>query len=196
MPSEPLRLLIRVASLLEQLDIPYLVGGSMASSILGEPRATVDIDVAVRLPRDRVDALVDALGSDFYVDRAAALDAVRRRASFNAIHQETVLKVDFFVLGDTSFDREQLSRRRPLPISDSGGQHVFVSSAEDLVLRKLEWYQAGGGVSDRQWRDVLGVLKVQAGRLDVDYLRRWAGELGLGELLDRALRAAGPDGER
>jgi hypothetical protein len=195
-PSEPLRLLLRVASLLEQLDIPYLVGGSMASSILGEPRATVDVDVAVRLPTDRVEALVEALGADFYVDRGAALDAVRRRASFNAIHQETALKVDFFVLGDTSFDREQLARRRASPVLDAGDRTVFVSSAEDLVLRKLEWYRAGNGVSDRQWRDVLGVLKVQAGRLELAYLRRWAAVLGLGELLERALRAAGNEGER
>lgn len=191
MLADPLRVLLRVASILDRLGIAYLVGGSMASSILGEPRATVDLDLALRLPRERVDPLVAALEGEFYVDRDAALDAVRRRASFNAIHQETALKVDLFVLGESSFDREQLGRRRATLVSEESDARVFVSSAEDLVLRKLDWYRSGGGMSDRQWRDVLGVLKVQAGRLDLGYLRRWAGSLGLSELLERALDAAG-----
>jgi len=121
------------------------------------------------------------------VEEGAAREAVARRSSFHAIHQPTVLKVDFFVLGDTPFDRAQLERRRLSPALEESGRRVFVSSAEDLILRKLDWCRQGGGVSDRQWRDVLGVLKAQGERLDFEYLSRWAASLELDALLERAL---------
>lgn len=191
MASDPLRVLLRVAGLLDEIGVPYLVGGSMASSMLGEPRSTVDIDLAVHLRGADVGRLVSALQPEFYVDEEVARRAVERRTSFNAIHQPTVLKVDFFVLGDAPFDRAQLERRRLSPVLEAHEQRVFISSAEDLILRKLDWYRLGGGVSDRQWRDVLGILKVQAGRLELPYLQRWAAELGLAALLERALGEAG-----
>jgi hypothetical protein len=118
-------------------------------------------------------------------------NAVERRSSFNAIHQPTVLKVDFFVLGDAPFDRAQLERRRLSPALEESGRRVFVSSPEDLILRKLDWYRQGGGVSDRQWRDVLGVLKVQGERLDLAHLRHWAAVLEIADLLERALSESG-----
>jgi hypothetical protein len=117
--------------------------------------------------------------------------AVERGSSFNAIHQPTVLKVDFFVLGDAPFDRAQLEGRRLSPALEGSGRRVFVSSPEDLILRKLDWYRQGAGVSDRQWRDVLGVLKVQAERLDLAHLRHWAPALELAALLERALSESG-----
>ena len=184
-------MLLDVTARLEQIGAPYLLGGSLASSLLGEPRATVDIDLAIVLRHSQVEALVGALGPDYYVEPAAVREAVDRHSSFNAIHQPTVVKVDFFVLGDAPFDRTQIEGRRlsaPLGGSDRG---VFVSRAEDLILRKLDWYRQGGGVSDRQWRDVLGVLKVQAERLDLQHLRRWAASLDLVELLERALQESG-----
>jgi hypothetical protein len=189
--SDPVRVLLHVAALLDRIGTPYFLGGSLASSLLGEPRSTVDIDLAVVLRSADVPALVAALGTEFYVDEGAARNAVARCSSFNAIHQPTVLKVDFFVLGDTPFDRAQLERRRLSPELEESGRRVFVSSAEDLILRKLDWYRQGGGVSDRQWRDVLGVIKVQAERLDTEYLRRWAAALDLSGLLEQALAESG-----
>jgi hypothetical protein len=193
-PSDPVLVLLRVTELLERIGTPYFLGGSLASSLLGEPRSTLDIDLVVVLRSDEAPALVRELAPEFYVDEGAVRDAIRRRGAFNAIHQSTVLKVDFFVLGEDSFDREQLARRVSFPLLDASGRSVFVSSAEDLILRKLDWYRQGGGVSDRQWRDVAGILKVQAKRLDLAYLRRWAESLGLTVLLERALDEAGVSG--
>jgi hypothetical protein len=187
----PIDLLIELAALLERLGIPYVLGGSLASSLLGEPRTTVDIDLAVQLRAAAVDALVRELGRSCYVDEQAALDAVRRNASFNAVHLESVQKVDFFVLGDTLLDRRQIERRRRIVVSEDPRWELWVTSAEDQVLRKLDWYRAGDGVSDRQWRDVVGILAVQADRLDWADLRTTAAELQLGDLLTRAIREAG-----
>ena len=100
------------------------------------------------------------------------------------------------MLGAGDFDAEQLERRRPVAVSDGPEPRVYISSPEDLILRKLAWYREGGGVSDRQWRDVLGVIKVQSERLDRAYLRRWAERLGLSDLLGRAIGEAGVDRAR
>jgi len=118
-------------------------------------------------------------------------EAVRRRSSFNAVHVASVEKVDFFVLGDGLLDRRQLERRRRVVLSDEPRRELWVTSPEDQVLRKLTWFRAGGGVSDRQWRDVVGILSAQAGSLDRANLVQAAAELGLGDLLARALVDAG-----
>lgn len=187
----PVELALEVAARLDRLGIPYVVGGSLASSILGEPRATVDVDLAVRLREADVPRLVEALEGDFYVSREAAQEAVRRGSSFNAVHLESVQKMDFFVLGEGLLDRRQLERRHRVVLSEEPSRALWITSAEDQILRKLEWYRAGGGVSDRQWRDVVGILAVQGGALDRRDLAETAARLELGDLLDRALRDAG-----
>lgn len=186
-------MLLEVAAALDGLGVEYLLGGSLASSVLGEPRSTVDIDLAIALREAAIADLVRALEPAFFVDLEPAREAVRRHASFNVLHRETMMKVDLFVLGESAFDREQLRRRLSLSVSADSQQRVAVSSPEDLVLRKLAWYRAGGGVSDRHWRDVLGVLKVQRGRVDLGYMRRWGADLGVGDLLERALVESAAD---
>jgi hypothetical protein len=185
---ESLDVLLSVVDVFERLEIPYLVGGSMASALYGVARSTLDADVVVELYKEQVPALVAALGDSFYADEEMIRDAIQNRSSFNLIHLKTMFKVDVFIRKNRPFDRVQFERKVEQIISIDPEQKAFISSAEDIVLAKLEWYRLGGEVSDRQWRDVLGVLKVQAGRLDLDYLSVWADNLNVEDLLKRALK--------
>jgi hypothetical protein len=186
MADEALRATFAVVEILERLGLDYLIGGSLASSLHGIPRSTQDSDVVVDLPPERVPELLAALAGAFYADEEAALSAVERKAAFNVIHLETMFKVDLFVLGDGPADREEMRRRERYEVSQ-GGPSLAFASAEDTVLRKLAWYRLGNRVSDRQWRDLIGVLRVQGARLDRVYLERGAQELGLEGLLAEAL---------
>jgi len=193
--NEALRTCLDVARVLERLGIPYVVGGSLASSLHGIPRSTNDADLAVELGQEKVRPLVEALEGRYYVDEERARDAVRRQASFNVIELATMFKVDLFVLGAGPLDREELARRQRIELPESGDE-VEVASAEDTVLQKLHWFRLGRGLSDRQWQDLLGVLQVQGSRLDRQYLDRGAKLLGVEDLLRRALRGAGTDSEK
>ena len=190
MADGPLDIALRVVAILDDLGIPYVLGGSLASSLVGEPRATADVDLAIRISEENGAPLVRALEPEFYVSEEAALDAVHRLASFNLVHLETVQKVDLFVLGDDLLDRRQLEGRTRVLVSEDPPRELWVGSAEDQILRKLSWYLAGGEVSDRQWRDVIGILAVQRGRLDMETLRAVASDLDLSELLERAFGEA------
>ncbi len=181
-----LAIVLDVIDLLENLNIRYHLGGSFASAIHGVPRQTMDADIVVDLDAARVALLVAGLKSEFYVDPEVAADAVSRRGSFNAIHLGSGFKVDFFVKGNSDFDELELDRSELYQIVADPPRSVYVKTAEDTVLRKLQWYVDGGGVSDRQWRDVLGVLLTGGDDLDRDYLQTWADRLNLGEVLNRA----------
>jgi hypothetical protein len=163
----------------------------VASSVYGEVRTTLDVDVVANLVRDDVAALVAAVESDFHVVDEAVGRAVRDRSSFNLIHEETLVKVDVYVPPEDPVLREQLTRSHRVALLSTPGSEVNLASPEDVVLHKLRWYEMGGRISDRQWRVVLGVLKVQREKLDLAYLERVAASLDLTELLARAMSEAG-----
>ncbi|NOZ95011.1 MAG: hypothetical protein GXP47_09785 [Acidobacteria bacterium] len=181
-----LEVVVLVVDILERLSIPYHLGGSFASTIHGVPRQTGDVDLVVDLSHTAGIHLVEALAGEFYVDGSAVADAVSRRSSFNAIHLGTGFKVDFFVAGKQQFDRVELERSVSVQIVIDPPRSAAVKSPEDVVLRKLQWYREGGALSDRQWRDILGVLKIQGSRLDILYMEEWARRLGVADLLARA----------
>lgn len=137
--------------------------------------------------------MAQALADAFYVDVESIQDAIRRHSNFNVIHLEMMFKVDVFVHKQRPFDQAQFDRRVAQVIATEPERTAYVASAEDTVLAKLEWFRMGGEVSERQWRDVLGVLKVQGERLDRDYLRRWAAALRVSDLLERVLIEAGQE---
>jgi|SRR5688572_7853168 hypothetical protein len=190
-PNDVLAALEPVVDALEALGVRYRVGGSVASSALGVPRSTLDVDVACDLRLSQVAALVARLNNHYYVDEDMIRDAVRRQSCCNLIHLETMLKVDLFVRRDRPFEDAAFERstRRALD-TGSAARQFDLTTAEDIILHKLEWFRAGGGVSERQWRDVIGVLSIQRDELDDEYLDRWAAELGVADLLATARQAA------
>lgn len=184
---EPIAVTLLVIDVLEQLIVPYVIGGSLASTQHGMARSTLDSDLVVLMDESHVQPFISQLQDEFYADEEMAFDAVANRSSFNLIHLETMFKVDIFVAGDGIFEHAQIERRVPGAVSQDLDREVYVLSAEDTILAKLRWYRMGGEQSERQWRDVVGVIKVQGERLDREYLNKMAAELGVEDLLNRLL---------
>lgn len=175
----------------EQLGVTHYVGGSVASSAYGLPRTTLDADLVAVLEQRHVDGLVISLMEEFYVSGPMIREAIENESCFNVIHLPTMFKVDVFVSKSRPFDQSALSRISRRTLGGENDLEAWLASAEDVVLNKLEWYRRGDEVSERQWLDVLGVLRVQHSQLDRDYLRHWASELAVSDLLDRAMLEAG-----
>lgn len=190
MNNEPLQVALRVTQTLDELGVPYLIGGSLASALYGEPRATMDADIIADLKIQNVEPIVRALSSEFYVDADSIRDAIRNQRSFNLIHYATTFKVDVFVRKHRTFDDAQFSRRIKQILVRDPERAAHVASPEDSILAKLEWYRLGGEVSDRQWRDILGMLKTQRETLDHEYMERMAQQLHVSDLLARAWQDA------
>jgi hypothetical protein len=192
---DPLAVALAAAAIFDRLGIPYVTVGSFARSLHGEPRSTDDIDFVADLRAPHVASLVNALRGDWYVSDAAVDEAIRRGSSFNAIHLASGVKVDVFVVGADPFDAHRIASARSVDVSSGGGGGgaavLRMDTAEYTVLRKLEWFRRGGEMSDRQWRDVVGILRTQGPRLDRAELARWADGLGVADLLARALVQAG-----
>ena len=181
----PVDHVVAIGRVLDSLDIAWVLGGSLASSIVGEPRSTMDVDIAIRIGAERVADFVDAVCDEFYVDESMVNDAVLRCGSFNLIHSGTGMKIDLFALGDDVLDVRQLARRELVEVDV--GVSIWVGAADDQVLRKLRWFRMGGEVSERQWRDVVAILRVQGERISVPELLAVAGPLGLADLVERAV---------
>lgn len=189
MLPEPIQVTLKVVSAFNRLEIPYLIGGSLASAVHGIVRATMDADLVADIKPEQVLPLVALLEGEFYADAQMIHDAIQHTSSFNLIHLETMFKVDVFILKQRAFDINQMQRRISQSLGDAPDEQAYFSTAEDIILAKLEWFRAGGETSERQWRDILGVVDIQSDRLDFEYLQDWAEKLGLQDLLQRALQA-------
>ena len=183
--SDLLSALAPVVDVLEALGVEYYVGGSVASSAHGVPRASLDADVVADLDFDHVLPFVERLRDAYYVDEGRVRAAVEVRRSFNLIHLATMFKIDVFASKRRAFEHKAQERARPLALDDGTAARLFlVASPEDTILAKLEWFRAGGEVSERQWADIVGVARVRQSQTDWEYLERWAQALGVRDLLE------------
>jgi hypothetical protein len=185
-PDDAWREVRKAVRLLERMKVPYVLGGSLASSVQGAPRATNDADIMVTPFPGREPEFAAEYGEEYYVSLPAIVDANRRRSSFNIINTLIGFKVDFFVQKPREFDASAMARRQTRFVPEGATEPTAVLSAEDSILTKLEWYRIGGEVSDRQWRDVIEMFEAQGERLDRPYLTKWAKELRVSDLLDAA----------
>lgn len=170
---------------LEDAGIRYFLGGSLASSMQGDPRSTNDIDFVVDMTARQVAHLATALGAEFSVDEIGLRTASAIGQSTNVFYLPLFMKVDLIPRGHTPFDDAEFERRKAITVRGDGAT-LWVKSPEDSVLRKLWWYVQGRSVSERQWRDVVAILRVGGGTLEDEYLAQWATQLGVEELLGRA----------
>jgi hypothetical protein len=187
MLSEPIQVTLKVVAAFQNLGIPYFIGGSLASAVHGMIRATLDADLVADINSEQVPALVTALEGEFYIDAEMILDAIQHISSFNMVHLETMFKVDVFLLKRRPFDINQMNRRISQSLGEGPEEQAYFSTAEDIILAKLEWFRAGGEISERQWRDILGVFELQRDRLDFQYLQMWAEKLKIQNLYQKAL---------
>ena len=185
----PADALAKLLEVLDRMEIPYQVGGSVASSFHGVPRMTMDVDLEVDLKRNQVDELAELLGGEFYADAGMMREALERGRAFNVIHMPSAYKLDLFPLQKDEYSKVEFGRRQFAEIRALGPSPIecAVASAEDTILRKLLWYRKGGETSERQWSDLRGVVEVSGDKLDLEYLRKWAEHLKVGDLLQRLL---------
>jgi hypothetical protein len=190
MQNEPVEVTLKVTQILEELGIPYLIGGSLASTLYGMVRTTQDSDIITEMKAEHIPPFVAALEDEFYIDDQMIASAIQHNGSFNIIHRETIFKLDNFIPHPRPFLQSQLIRAQKQTFTFATEVSANFATPEDTILAKLEWYRLGGESSERQWRDILGVLKTRAAELDIDYLQKWATEIKVHDLLERALRSA------
>ena len=185
---EQAELLGYLIDVLENLGIPYMVVGSMASMAYGEPRLTQDIDVVVDLHDRHVLRLCAAFPQpEYYVSPEAAAEAVQHEGQFNIIHPTSGNKVDLLVVKKDAYGQEQFARRQRVEIMPD--REGAVARPEDVIIGKMEYYREGG--SEKHLRDITGILKVSPDEVDRRYVARWADELGLSEIWRAILRRLG-----
>lgn len=170
------QLLIDIAQALDEASIPYILTGSIVSSLQGEPRATHDIDFVVNLKQLDLPKLAALFPSPrYHLDQAAASEAINAKSMFNLLDTETGDKADFWMFTDDPFDQSRFSRRQK---EEFAGVKLTVPTPEDTIIIKLKWAKMSGG-SEKQFLDAVRVYEVQYGELDLDYLETWISQLGL-----------------
>ncbi len=195
--QDPIWLARKIADILEPLGISYVVGGSVASSLLGENRSTQDLDLVINISPEQAPQLISAMSGEFYISELAVFEAIAnaesapRESSFNVIYLPSIEKADIFVMSNDPFSVSTMNRRQLHVASAESEKGIYIYSAEDIILQKLCWYKLTGSVSETQWRDVLGVLKVQGDRLNFNYLSEWGECLKVADLLAQALQQSG-----
>jgi len=176
---EPSDLVAAAAAVLDRLGIEYLITGSMASIVYGEPRFTNDVDIAIRATPDQAARLAQAFPEpNFYASSEAARDAATRHTQFNVIHPASGFKIDFMVPKDDDFNRSRFTRGRALPVTAESS--AIYASPEDVIIRKLQYYKLGG--SDKHLRDIRGIIKTSSERIDLGYITAWASREGVSEI--------------
>ena len=187
MLPEPIAVTVKVTHALEKLDIPYFIGGSLASTLYGMVRTTQDADVVADMQAEHIQPFAASIQNEFFVDELMMAESIQSHSRFTIIHRESMFKVDVFIPQPRPFHLSQLKRAQVQTFPGEPEVSARFASAEDTILSKLEWYRQGGEVSERQWRDVLGILRTKSGALDLDYLRTWGKELVVSDLLEQLL---------
>lgn len=181
-----------LARRLSPLGIELVIGGSVAGSLYSNPRYTQDADVSVEEFLGREEEFVRYLEDEYVISLVAVRSALQRRSTFNVLRKATSFKIYIFIQGSRPFDRIARDRRRPLPAEYPGDAVVYVHSPEDVVLQKLAWYRLGNEVSDKQWSDILSILRTQRGNLDETHIGHWANEMNVSDLWQRAQAEVNP----
>ncbi len=187
---EWLTALLRVTTQLESMGVSYVIVGSVATFIHGIPRLTNDTDLVVDFRPEHIEPFSNALEDEFYLERESIKNAIKNHGSFNLLHYESMFKIDIFVAKNRSYDQDKLARRVLRSLSSEPPHQVWVMTAEDNVLSKLQWFRMGNEVSVQQWRDAIGILKTKSEYMDLKYMNETAKSLGISDLLQRAFEEA------
>jgi len=175
----------------EKLNVSYYIGGSVASSIYGMARSTLDVDIVADIQKFHTPLLMAQLQGEYYIDEDMIKEAIQHHSSFNLIHLATAIKIDIFIYTGDPHQQKTFERRLEDRIVENQDNKYFFPSPEDIIIIKLQWFDMGKRISERQWLDILGVIKLQGKSLDIKYLQSWSLKLGFDTLLLKALMEAG-----
>lgn len=181
----PFELLQRIVEILERLQIPYLVTGSVAAMAYGEARLTNDIDIIADVKEEHIPCLLNAFPiQEFYISGEMIKNAIRYKGQFNIIHPASGFKIDVIIKKNTPFDECRFKRVHRIYPAET--YQANFSSPEDVIIKKIDFYRQGG--SEKHLRDITGILKISGGIIDMDYITQWADRLGLRDIWDAVVK--------
>ena len=180
-----------VVEAFDQLSIPYYIGGSVANSVYGMARATMGVDIIADVKEYHVSKLKQLLEALYYIEEDMIIGAIKTSSSFNLIHFDTAFKIDIFIYKDEPHQRNAIKRKVKVKFDKESDFEYYFSVPEDIIIAKLQWFEQGNKVSERQWLDIIGVIKVQGENLDIGYLEAWSKKIGLFIMLKKAFHEGG-----